>query len=167
MQCKYILQILGPLALSLTRLCILLFSRRSSTGTKNTRIINNVLVTMGLLWGVVFSLVFAFQCAPVSAMWTPFESNASRGCIDQRAAEIAFAASDIALVVALVVSVSSLLQVKPSRREEAIALVGASILGLRYDYNHPLPSPSPGIRETNILLMTTASSACRQPVSPC
>lgn len=127
-QCKYALQVLGTLELGVIKASILLFYRRLFTLRKHL-IINNVVFAVVVAWGVAFTLVIVFQCLPVSTIWTQFEIDYTPYCINQQAAYMGLAVSDLILdLLIFALPVPVVIQLRLPLRQK-FAVGGIFLLG--------------------------------------
>ncbi|KAL1988300.1 hypothetical protein VTN96DRAFT_275 [Rasamsonia emersonii] len=126
--CKYALQVLGTLELGVIKASILLFYRRLFTLRKHL-IINNVVFAVVVAWGVAFTLVIVFQCLPVSTIWTQFEIDYTPYCINQQAAYMGLAVSDLILdLLIFALPVPVVIQLRLPLRQK-FAVGGIFLLG--------------------------------------
>ena len=95
-QCKYALQLLADITLAFTKTSVVLLYRRIFT-VKSFRHIADATIAITTAWGIAFTLVTAFQCTPVSTIWTQFEINYTKYCINQQAFYMATAVTDVVI----------------------------------------------------------------------
>jgi hypothetical protein len=88
--------LLATITLAFTKTSVIFLYRRIFT-VRSFRLITNVAIAITTAWGISFALVTAFQCTPVSTIWTQFEMNYAPFCINQQAFYMATAVTDVVI----------------------------------------------------------------------
>ncbi|KAI1448138.1 hypothetical protein F5Y02DRAFT_431885 [Annulohypoxylon stygium] len=131
---KYAYGVVGMTGLWVIKLSVLFFYRRFFS-CRVSLIISNTLIGITVLWGIAFTLACAFQCAPVSIMWSNPENSPHGFCPQPQPFYLAMAISDLILdCIIFIVPVPHLYMLQLPLRQKLAAggifLLGAIVLAI-------------------------------------
>ncbi|KAI1452356.1 hypothetical protein F4805DRAFT_472455 [Annulohypoxylon moriforme] len=93
---RYAYQLVGITGLWVIKLSVLFFYRRFFS-CPSSRIVNDALIGVTMLWGTAFTLACAFQCTPVAILWSNYEIEYDGFCIKAQPFYLTMAVSDLIL----------------------------------------------------------------------
>ncbi|KAI2473543.1 hypothetical protein F4781DRAFT_137368 [Annulohypoxylon bovei var. microspora] len=125
---KYAYEVFGTFGLCVIKLSVLFFYRRIFS-VNASRIANNILISITVLWGIAYTLACAFQCTPAMTLWTNFEWEYGDSCVELQPFYLSIAVSDLILdVIIFVAPVPHLYMLQLPLRQK-IAVGGIFLLG--------------------------------------
>ncbi|KAG8526327.1 uncharacterized protein KY384_000320 [Bacidia gigantensis] len=95
-KCRYAIELLTTINLSVIKISILLFYRRLFT-VRPFRIASNIFIGVVAAWGIAFESAMAAQCSPTHLFWDLFEMEYVGHCINVQMMYQALAYSDLIL----------------------------------------------------------------------
>ncbi|EEA26561.1 hypothetical protein EYB25_003793 [Talaromyces marneffei] len=126
----YVQELLYVTAITLTKICFLLFYLRIFPNS-GIRWLINATTGVVICYGIAFLFAFIFQCSPISFNWVGWDGEHEGSCVDKNALVLASAAANIVFdlwVIALPIPTLLHLQTSTSMKFQIIVMFSIGFL---------------------------------------